>query len=105
MKEKLLEIITHYGINPQQKQLQEEVFELQEAISAHEYNLSGEYEIPLSNLIGSMAHIEEEYADVMVMLEQFKALYDLDNDRIIKIMNQKIDRQLERIANEQKGSN
>lgn len=31
---------------------------------------------------------------------QFKAYYDLDNDRIIEIMKKKINRQLERIKNE-----
>lgn len=31
---------------------------------------------------------------------QFKAYYNLDNDRIIEIMKQKIDRQLDRIEKE-----
>ena len=59
-----------------------------------------EYEIPLTELIGTKEHMEEEFADVMVMLEQFKAYYELDNDRIVEIMYKKIDRQLERIAND-----
>lgn len=47
-------------------------------------------------------HIEEEFADVCVVLEQFKAYYGLDNDRIIEIMKQKINRQLDRIEKENK---
>lgn len=34
---------------------------------------------------------------------QFKAYYDLDNDKIIEIMEQKINRQLDRIEEEKKG--
>ena len=33
---------------------------------------------------------------------QFKAYYDLDNDKIIEIMKQKINRQLDRIEKENK---
>lgn len=36
MKNDLLKIILHYGVNAQQRQLAEEVFELQEAITTHE---------------------------------------------------------------------
>ena len=36
MEKDLLKIIEHFGINNQQRKLQEEVFELQEAITTHE---------------------------------------------------------------------
>ena len=36
MKNDLLKIISHYGVNAQQRQLAEEVFELQEAITQYE---------------------------------------------------------------------
>ena len=98
MKEDLLKIINNYGISNQLKKLSEEVFELQEAIIDAEYNrYVGVIRKPGEKAI---EHIEEEYADVCVVLEQFKAYYDLDNDRIIEIMKQKINRQLERIKNE-----
>ena len=42
-------------------------------------------------------HIAEEIADVAVMLSQFKVYYHIDDNDILKIMNEKIDRQLERI--------
>lgn len=105
LKDKLLKIINNYGAISQLKYLQSEVFELNEAIINHELKETVEYEIPLTELVGSKEHIEEEFADVMVMLEQFKAYYDLDNDRIIEIMNNKVDRQLERINDEQTRDN
>lgn len=98
MKEDLLKIINNYGISNQLKKLSEETFELQEAIIDAEYNrYVGVIRKPGERAI---KHIEEEFADVCVVLEQFKAYYNLDNDRIIQIMKQKINRQLDRIEKE-----
>ena len=87
MEEKVLQIINHYGVNHQQRKLQEEVFELNEAILEHR----------LAD--GITYHIAEELADVIVMLFQFKEYYKIDGKEIMDIMNQKIERQLRRIAN------
>lgn len=100
MKEKVLKIINNYGAIPQLKYMQTEMFEFIEAVINYDLKETIEYEIPLTELIGSREHIEEEYADLMVMMEQFKAYYDLDNEKIIEIMNKKIDRQLDRIEKE-----
>ena len=100
MREDLLKIINHYGINAQQRQLAEEVFELQEAITTHELKNSVSYEIPLTELTDTKEHIAEEIADVMVLLNQFKAYYNIPNETIFVFMRGKIDRQLERIKNE-----
>ena len=100
MKEDLLKIINHYGVNHQQRKLQEEVFELQEAITTHELKKSVEYEIPLTEIIGTKEHIAEEIADCLVMLEQFIEHYEISRFDIAKIMEQKINRQLERIRKE-----
>lgn len=98
MKEDLLKIINNYGISNQLKKLSEEIFELQEAIIDAEYNrYVGVIRKPGEKAI---EHIEEEFADCCVVLEQLKAYYDLDNDKIIEIMKKKINRQLERIKNE-----
>ena len=88
MREKLLKIINHYGINNQQRKLQEEVFELQEAIARYEcgYTITREY-------------IKEEMADVAVLLNQFIEYYDLDLGDIDEIMTKKLNRQIERIKN------
>lgn len=90
MKEKVLRIINNYGAIPQLKYMQTEMFEFVEAVINYN-NLSNEK---------NKAHIEEEYADLMVMLEQFHAYYDLDDMHISEIMHQKIDRQLDRIEKE-----
>lgn len=98
MKEDLLKIIKHYGVNAQQRQFAEEVFELQEAII--EYENSGCYDEEDS--VEFVNHIAEEIADVMIMLNQFKAYYGIPNETILVFMRGKVDRQLERIKNEVK---
>lgn len=100
MKEELLKIINHYGINNQKRKLEEEVFELQEAITICELKNSVQYEIPLTELIETKEHLTEECADVIVMLLQFILYYDIDTDELNKMIDQKIKRQLERIKNE-----
>ena len=90
MKNKLLRIINNYGAMNQLKYMQTEMFEFVEAVINYN-NLSNEK---------NKEHIEEEYSDLMVMLEQFHAYYDLDDMHISEIMHQKIDRQLDRIEKE-----
>ena len=87
MKDKLLQIINHYGIEHQQRKLEEEIFELQQAITLFETSTT-------------KYNIEEELADVMVLLHQIKFYYDLDDVEVSRIFTNKIDRQLERIENE-----
>ena len=102
MKEDLLKLIQHYGVNAQQRQLAEEVFELQEAITTHELKNGVSYEIPLTELTDTKEHIAEEIADVMVLLNQFKAYYNIPNETVLVFMRGKVNRQLERIKNEVK---
>lgn len=90
MKEKVLRIINNYGVIPQLKYMQTEMFEFVEAVINYN-NLSNEK---------NKEHIEEEYADLMVMLEQFHTYYNLDDMHISEVMHQKIDRQLKRIEND-----
>lgn len=97
MKEDLLKIIEHFGINNQQRKLHEEIFELQEAITTHELKKSVEYEIPLTEIIGTKEHITEEIADICVILRQFMEYYDITQDEISEKMANKINRTLERI--------
>ena len=98
MKADLLKIIKHYGINHQQRKLEEEVFELQEAITTHELKQSVEYDIPLTEIVGTKEHIAEELADVMVILEQIKLYYEISSEQITKIFWSKVERQLGRIS-------
>lgn len=94
MEKDLLKIIEHFGVNNQQRKLQEEVFELQEAIMDYKYvevykNSPAE--------IYQKEHIAEEIVDVMILLKQFFYYYQFDEDTMLKIEENKINRTLERI--------
>lgn len=100
MKDNLLKIIKHYGINNQQRKLEEEVFELQEAITTHELKQSVEYDIPLTEIVGTKEHITTEIADVLVLLGQIIHYYDIEVSDIEKNIEYKIMRQIKRIQKE-----
>ena len=105
MKEDLLKIIKHYGVNAQQTQFAEEVFELQEAITHYEIENAWSELLKINVFNSDVAkkeHIAEEIADVMIMLGQFVYYYDINERNINKIADYKIKRQLERIKNEVK---
>lgn len=99
MEEKILKIINHYGVLPQLKYFQSEVFELNEAIIKYEDDKY--YMLEPEGLEVGKKHIAEEIADVMVMLEQFKNYYDISSKEITEIFWYKVNRQLERIRNEE----
>lgn len=101
MSEKLLKIIDNYGVIPQLKYFQSEVFELNEAIFQYEEQKRVcEQCCSILHCDKEREHIAEEIADVEVMLLQFKEHYHIDGNEILEIMNKKIDRQLERIKKE-----
>ena len=101
MKSKVLKIINNYGVISQLKYIQTEMFEFIEAIMIlehyEEFANDQDYQTTLKQ---QKAHIEEEYADLTMMLEQFKEYYYLDEDNIQRIKEQKIERQLKRIEEE-----
>ena len=88
MKEDLLKIINHYGINKQLKYIHSEYFELDEAILNY---ITGDED---------REHIAEELSDCFVMLKQFQYYYGIEDKDIERIMKYKIGRQLKRIDEE-----
>lgn len=68
----LLKIINHYGVMPQLKYFQSEVFELNEAIIEM---VNDEYNYYLQVESSHINHIAEEISDVLVMLSQFPLYY------------------------------
>lgn len=98
MKDKLLEIISYYGIPKQLKYIHSEYFELDEAILNE---LNDEYTYYEQVHDDHKAHIKEEIADIMVMLKQFQYVYEITDKEVEETMNYKIDRQLERINEEE----
>lgn len=115
MNEKLRKIISHYGINKQLKYFQSEVFELNEAIiKRRNTGVIESIALGITNVLSpilniknvdySKEHIKEEIADVMVMLKQFQLYYNISTDDIKQVMKEKVNRQLERIAKEDKSN-
>ena len=100
MKDKELQIIEHYGINNQLRKLQEEVFELSEAITKNE--VCNYYDVKDRDVEESKEHIVEELSDVLVLLTQFREYYNIDDDEIRDTMSFKINRQIKRIEAEKK---
>lgn len=108
MKDKLLEIINHYGIDKQLKYIHSEYFELDEAIIT---KIDSDRFNPLIGLVkfanrisGTkdtyVEHIAEELADITCMLKQFQYYYGISDEEIEKIMKEKVNRQLDRIEKE-----
>ena len=103
MKENLLRIINYYGVIPQLKYFQSEVFELNQAIIEYEDEQSLKELLNIKMVdsdISNKKHITEEVADVLVMLLQFIYYFDLESKEIEKVFNYKINRQLNRIEGE-----
>lgn len=102
MKEDLLKIVNHYGVMPQLKYFQSEVWELNEAIFQYVAQKEACENIGCSRIHvdSCKKHIAEEIADCYVMLEQFRIYYGIDEENVEKIMKGKIDRQLRRIEDE-----
>lgn len=104
MIEALKLTINHYGVLPQLKHMQGEVYELSEAIIKREteYQFS---ETTVKMDKDNIEHIKEEIADVMNMVEQFIYYYEIDVHELIEIKHYKMNRQLNRIENEVKELN
>lgn len=80
MENKLLTIFNTYGKSHQVSKLLEEVGEFIETVINEDKE----------NMV-------QEMADCTVMLKQFQYYYGITDEEIIKVMKEKIDRQLERI--------
>lgn len=83
--EMLKKITEHFGIETELTKLNEEVGELLNECYRGHY---------ISN---SKDHIEDEMADVFVILCQICLHFDLDFDNIAKIFDSKVNRTVERI--------
>ena len=108
MDKDLLKIIQNYGLSNQLKKLSEELYEFQEAVLS--YNLlktiSEDFkdEVLEKNTEYIYKCVLEEYADLCVLLSQFELYFDLDEDEVLQVMRNKVDRQLRRIENESKSN-
>ena len=88
MNEKLKDIIKHYGELHQKGKAHEELGELKDELI---------YDIATHQ---NKQRVFEEMADVYVMLDQLKIIYNISNMDIQVEMNKKVNRQLKRISDE-----
>ena len=79
-----MRIWSHYGQELQLRKLMEEAYELTDAVRE-----------------GDVEHIEEEFADVCVVLEQIASAYGVDKSFVERVKSAKVMRQLRRMGVEQ----
>ena len=85
-------VISHYGTDKQSLKACEELAELIRSISKLRFKLSDE----------NVENLKEEIADVEIMIEQMKHLYNVSDEEIDRIVEQKLDRTFKRIEEELK---
>lgn len=97
-EQKIQYIADHYGYDPQSRQLIEEMAELTVALNkAWRKTFDTVDKIPNMD---DEERIEEEIADVEIMLWQIKYILGVEEDELSRIVESKLDRQIERIKSE-----
>ena len=102
MMQRYLDIINHFGYRNQMKKLNEECYEFLEAVDIYEDAwLEQGGENPYYTVAEMMIfrdHIVEEMGDILILLTQFIAKYDITKEELDKVMDFKLDRTEERIV-------
>ena len=97
-EQKIQYIADHYGYEPQSRQLIEEMAELTVAINKlwrkHEYKATS------SDVAEAHFDVLEEIADVEIMITQIEYLLGISAMELNNTIDQKLNRQIERIENE-----
>lgn len=95
MEEKIKVIAENYGYEPQSRQCVEEMAELIQAINKlyRKQNFGGDSK----EIAEASAGVLEEIADVLIMIWQLKVLLNIGEGELQDKMNEKLNRQLERI--------
>lgn len=97
-EQKIQHIADHYGYEPQSRQLIEEMAELTVAINkAWRKTFDAVDKLPNMD---DEERIEEEIADVEIMLSQIKYLLGVEERELSRIVESKLYRQIERIKQE-----
>lgn len=90
MNTKLLQIISYFGVNNQQRKLQEKIFDLQESIIELETSKIRDYEEKLKQVIEKLASVE-------VLIREFILEYGIEQEDLILTMKSEVDRTINRI--------
>lgn len=91
--EKIIDIVERFGSKHQRYKAAEELSELQTLI-LQDANCNGK--VPTGRII-------EEVADVYVVLKQIEVIYGIDSRDIQPVIDYKIERTHERLANNERG--
>lgn len=96
-----LDIINHFGYRNQMKKLNEETYELLEAVDNYEdasmeFNNDEDY-YSVEEMKVFRDHIVEEMGDVLILLTEFIGRYDIEKYELDKWMDYKLERTLDRI--------
>ena len=91
-RSKLNTIINHFGKHLQWLKLGEEAGEVYKAICRYEYGV-----------VDHVNEIEEEVADLKVIIDELITMYDLNEDKINAYMDYKVERTLIRINKKLQG--
>lgn len=93
--ERYLEIINKFGVRNQMKKLHEETFEFLEAVDNYEDSISFDEDISVSNILRD--NMIDELGDVLLLLTQFIARYDIKKYELDEHMDYKLERTEQRI--------
>ena len=98
-EQKIQYIADHYGYEPQSRQLIEELSELIQAVCKHNRAFGGK-QLSESRECPEKDAIIEEIADVTIMMCQIQHILGIGNLDLDSKIEQKLNRQIERIKNE-----
>lgn len=84
-------IVEYYGRDTQEFQAVSEIFELGEVLTRR----------PGQRTVNWRDKLLDEMADVTIMLQQLRLLYDISDGAFEEKITEKLDRQLRRIRNEE----
>lgn len=87
-KSKCRKIAEHYGRKNQERQAVSELCELQYVLTRRQEQRQADWQNDLL----------DEMADCLVMIEQLRALYGIEDDELNDRVNFKLNRQIERIS-------
>lgn len=103
-KQKIQKIASHYGYEPQSRQCIEEMAELTQAINKFwrkqlDFGKRTVLDVPIGT--PEEEHIKEEIADVIITIENVKYLLAIKDADIDKIIEQKVEREMERMRSKE----
>lgn len=94
--QRYLDIMNHFGLKCQKRKLDEECYEFLEAVTEYEElvceNESYDYPYTVDELNVFRDRIVEEMSDLLILITQFIARYDIKKEELDEWMGSKLDR-------------